>query len=114
MAVTTALSCAEFTLTTTAVTSNATEIVADPGSTSVSRRINLTFANKTATDAFVDVVRWNGTTPFAAAQGKKVPANDSLVLTDLALTNGKSLRARASVGSAIDVLVDVVTRTETP
>lgn len=111
MPVTNTLACAEAILTTTALTDAATTIVADPGS--ASKRVNLYFCNTTGADVTVDIARVVGGVLYRIALGWKVPANDTRIMENVALTNGRSIRARASAAGAIEVTSDTVTRTET-
>lgn len=109
--VTNTLACAEAILTTAALTAAGTEIVPDPGPTG-SKRVNLYFCNTTAADVTVDIARFVGGTPYRIGLGWKVPANDTRIMENVALTNGRTIRARASAAAAIEVTIDTVTRTE--
>ena len=111
MAVTNTLVCAEAILTTTALTDIATTIVADPGAAG-SKRVNLYFCNTTGADVTVDIARVVGWVLYRIALGWKVPANDTRIMENVALTNGRTIRARASAAAAIEVTIDTVTRTE--
>ena len=108
--VTNTLACAEAILTTAALTTTGTEIVADPGATG-SRRVNICFCNTTGADISVDVARVVAGTPYRFALGWNVPKNDSRIMENVALTSGRSIRARAS-NAGIEVTIDAVTRTE--
>lgn len=112
MPVTNTLVCGEAILTTAALTAASTEIVADPGSTG-SKRVNLYFCNTTGSDVTVDIARVVGGVLYRIALGWKVPANDTRIMENVALTNGRTIRARASNAAAIEVTIDAVTRTET-
>lgn len=112
MPVTNALSCAGVALTTAAVTTSGTQVVSDPGAVTTSKKVALNLSNKTSADATVDVVKWDGANAWSIATGQKIAANSTLTLLDIFLTNGWSIRARASAAATIDCLSDVITHVE--
>ena len=88
------------------------EVVAAPAA-GTEKRVNLTICNIGAADATFDLTRYDGATDRYMGKTVTVSVGKPVVLTDIILKPGKSLRARASAATTLDFTADVLTLTVT-
>lgn len=89
-----------------------TEVVAAPA-TGSDKRISLTITNVGSADATYDLSRFDGTTDRYIGKTITVSVGKPVILRDVILKPGRSLRGRASAATTLDFVADVLTLTVT-